>query len=94
MPNPIYYLLILIISLPAYAQVTISGGSFSSSNLSSNATSQSPSSKSSNAVNGLCENGIIKNSSSILEFSENFTLKNHSIKQRSIPSKFSKKKCC
>ena len=85
MPNPIYYLLILIISLPAYAQVTISGGSFSSSNLSSNTTSQSPSGKSSNAVNGLCENGIIKNSSSILEFSENFTLKNHSIVQTDLP---------
>ena len=85
MPNPIYYLLILLISLPAYAQVTISGGSFSSSNLSSNTTSQSPSSKSSNAVNGLCENGIIKNSSSILEFSEKFTLKNHSIVQTDLP---------
>ena len=85
MPNPIYYLLILIISLPAYAQVTISSGSFSSNNLSSNATSQSPLSKSSNAINGLCENGIIKNASSILEFSENFTLKNHSIVQTDIP---------
>mgnify|MGYP001333260002 CR=1 FL=1 len=85
MPNPIYFLLILLISLPAYAQVTISGGSFSSSNLSSNTTSQSPSSKSSNAVNGLCENGIIKNSSSILEFSEKFTLKNHSIVQTDLP---------
>ena len=80
-----YYLLILIISLPAYAQVTISGGSFSSSNLSSSATSQSPLSKSSKAINGLCENGIIKNSSSILEFSENFTLKNHSIVQTDLP---------
>ena len=85
MPNPIYYLLILIISLPVYAQVTISGGSFSSSNLSSNTTSQSPSGKSSNAINGLCENGIIKNSSSMLEFSENFTLKNHSIVQTDLP---------
>ena len=50
-----------IFLMPIFAQVTISGGSFSSSNLSSNATSQSPSSKSNNAVDGLCNNGIIKN---------------------------------
>ena len=71
--------------MPVFAQVSINGGSFSSSNLSSNATSQSPSSKSNNAVDGLCNNGIIKNSSSILEFSENFTLKNHLIVQTDIP---------
>ena len=60
MLNLIYYFLILILSLPVYAQVTISSGSFSSSNLSSKTNSQTSLINSNNAVNGLCKNGIIK----------------------------------
>ncbi len=85
-----FYLISFLLSfciflMPVFAQVSISGGSFSSSNFSSNKSSQSPSGKSNNAIDGLCNNGNIKNSSSILEFSENFTLKNHSIVQTDLP---------
>ena len=85
-----YYFISFLLSfsiflMPVLAEVTINGGSFSSSNLSSNENSQSLSSKSNNAINGLCNNGIIESNSSILEFSENFTLKNHSIVQTDLP---------
>ena len=76
-----------MIFYPAYSQVTFSGGNISGNNVSKNLDNNFNDNiiKDIKSVNGKCDSNIMSKVSSQLDYSNNFSLKNHMIVETKIP---------
>ena len=77
----------MVLIYPAYSQVTFSGGNISGNNVSKNLDNNFNDNiiKDIKSVNGKCDSNIMSKVSSQLDYSNNFSLKNHMIVETKIP---------